>query len=310
MYICKVKNLVKTYYLLLFLLVTITDNLATKSVNSTAAWDNNEQHIQEKLYSFDDIDAEFTNMVIKVQKAFRKNNVDVSELITSLRSSVAVQNRSIPLFDDIFDKITSIDKLFQMLSGYWHLLDYDVLLHLLRVANCQEAKRIYDDFLDSFDSSVIQDHFDHLICNFQEFTKKSNTQAIWFNQESDIPGTHTVRVKITLDKSTKIEKEQVKKILSKKYHLKKYALVCKGIKQGCIEVIYQVSLSVKIYMLQYSLSELDISQLKDHMITDILMDDDGDVNLMIPSAFSKQVNIHSYICNTFTPQIKGTHEVT
>ena len=215
------------------------------------------------LSSFNEIEAGFGIMVTKIQEALEKNNVDVSKLLIKLKSSSAVRDREVPLFDpSIFEKITSIDKLFKMLSGYWYLFDYDVLMYLVNTAECKEAKIIYDDFLTSFDSSVVHDHFDSLIHSCIEFNKGSN-----------IPGTCRLWVKITLDECTSKTKEEIKEILSKCFKLERYALICKGIKQGCLEIIYQISLSVKSYMLQYKITEHELSQLKAHMITTLKIDD-------------------------------------
>ena len=95
-------------------------------------------------------------MVTKIQKVLENDDVYVSKLLVKLKSSSAVRDREVSLFDPgIFERITSIDKLFETLSGYWHLFDYDVLLYLVSTAERKEDKVIFDDFLTSFDSSVI-----------------------------------------------------------------------------------------------------------------------------------------------------------
>ena len=73
-------------------------------------------------------------------------------------------------------------------------------------------------------------------------------------------------------KCTAKTKEEIKEVLSKCYKLEKYALICKGIKQGCIEIIYETSLSVKSYMLQYKVTEYEMSLLKAQMITALNID--------------------------------------
>ena len=242
-----------------FVSVMITD-ISQPVKPAVASVNAGEQQIRK---TFDEIEAEFGVMVIKIQETLKKNNVNVSNLIIKLQGSSAVRDREVPLFDsDIFKRITSIDKLFQTLSGYWHLFDYDVLLYLVKTAECKEAKKAYDDFFTSFDSSVIHDHFNNLIHSCLEFNKGSN-----------IPGTCRLWVKITLEECTAETKEEIKVILAQSYRLEKYALICKGIKQGCIEIIYQISPSVKSYMLQYKVTKYNMLQLKAHMITTIKIDD-------------------------------------
>ena len=73
---------------------------------------------QRKLSIFNEIEAEFGIMVTKIQEVLEKNDVDVSKLLIKLKSSSAVRDREVPLFDPrIFERITSIDKLFETLSG-------------------------------------------------------------------------------------------------------------------------------------------------------------------------------------------------
>ena len=194
-------------------------------------------------------------MVIEVQGALEKNNINVRNLLIMLRSSSVVRDRKVPLFDSgIFERIASLDKLFETLSGYWHLFDYDVLMHLIDTAQCEEAKRIlYDDFLTSFDSSVIGSH--KLILNYDVF-----------KEDSILPGCCTLRVKVKHDKCTAEVVKEVKGLISEHFKLEKYALIFKGIKEGCIELIYQTSHSVKSYMLQYKVTRYDMLHFKTHDI--------------------------------------------
>ena len=232
----------------------------------------------KRLSSIDEIEAEFGIMVAEIQEALENNNINVKKLLIKLKSSSAVRERKIPLFDkDTFNNITSIEKLFETLSNHWHLFDYDVLMYLVKTAGCKEAKRIYDNFLDSFDSSVMNNY--RLILKCDEF------------KEGVIPGTCKLRIKVALDQCTVEIERKVKEIISKHFELENYALVYKGLKQGCIELTYQMSCSVKSYMLQYKLNSNAILQLKIYKIIAIKFDC---MEMNIPEDFS--VEVHSYTC--------------
>ena len=227
-------------------------------------------------------------MVADVQEALENNKVNVNKLLIKLKSSSAVRERKIPLFDEhTFEKITSIEKLFETLSGYWHLFDYDVLLYLVKTAGCEEAKTIYDNFLASFDSSMIMMSNYQLILQYDEF-----------NKENIVPGTCRLRIKVARDECTIEIEKKVKEVISKCFNLEKYALICKGLKQGCIELMYQISHSVKSYMLQYKLNSDAVLQLKIHKITAIKFDC---MELSIPKDFSDEVsNIATYLQHILT----------
>ena len=215
-------------------------------------------------------------MVINIQEALKKSNIDVTKLLIKLKSS-AVRDRQVPLFDPgIFEKVSTIDKLFETLSKYWELFDYDVLMYLVNTAECEAAIKVYDEFLTSFDSSVMSNY--QLILHYRKF-----------NKENVLPGTYKLRVKIAQDKCTAEIERKVKGIISEHFKLEKYALILKGIKQGCCELIYQISPSVKSYMLEYKIAGCDVLQLKAHMIT--VLGVDNDMELIIPHEIPNKVGI-------------------
>ena len=245
--------------------VTITD--IAQSVEPTKS--------RKRLSSIDEIETEFGIMVTKVQEALEKSNTNVSKLLIKLKSTSVVRDRNIPLFDkDVFKEITSIDKLFETLSSHWYLFDYDVLEYLVNTAECEQAKIVYDDFLASFDSSVMNNY--KLVLQCDEFKYK----------EDLVPGTCKLRVKIARDECTVEVEKEVKEVISEYFKLEKYALIFKGIEQGCIELIYQISHSVKSYMLQHKLNGYDILQLKAHKIIALKFDS---MELNIPEDFSDEV---------------------
>ena len=147
---------------------------------------------------------------------------------------------------------------------------------MVDTTECEAAKKVYDEFLTSFDSSVINNY--KLILHAKEF-----------NKESILPGTCKLRVKISQDECNAEIERKVKEILSKHFNLEKYVLVLKGIKKGCTELVYQISSSVKSYILKYKITGYDVLQLKAHMI--ITLEVDNDVELTIPNEIPNKVKI-------------------
>ena len=145
------------------------------------------------------------------------------------------------------------------------------------MCECKEAEVIlYDDFLASFDSSAISNDY-QLILSYRKF-----------NEGNVLPETCKLRVKIAQDECTAEIQQRVKRIIAEYFQLEKYALILKGIKQGCIELIYQISPSVKLYMVQYKITEHGMSQLKAHMIIALKIDNE-DVELMTSHTIPNKV---------------------
>ena len=262
--------------------MTITDIVHHPTCHPSIAWGDKSQK-RKRLSNINEIEAEFGIMVTKVQAALEKSNVSVHQLLIKLKSSSAVRDRKVPLFDPgIFEKVTSIDKLFETLSGYWHLFDYEVLRHLIDTAECEAAKMVYDEFLASFDSSVISNCNHQLILSYHEF-----------NEGKVLPGTCRLWVKIAKDECTGETEREVKKVISEYF---KYALILKGIKQGCIEVVYHISPSVKSYILQYKVNVYDILQLKAHKlrITALKVDD-----VIVMECTGLWHKLHNYYLSNF-----------
>ena len=106
---------------------------------------------EKKCLTLEEVEVEFGNMVVDILQAFNSCNVDVHDFLIKLRSASAVREREVPLFGaGIFDKVTSIDKLFEILSEYWHVFDYDVLEYLVNTAQCETAKQRYSNYLEAY----------------------------------------------------------------------------------------------------------------------------------------------------------------
>ena len=61
--------------------------------------------------------------------------------------------------------------------------------------------------------------------------------------------------------------------MSKIYNLDKYALHFKGIKEGCIELLYYISKPLKSYLLHLKISEDTMAELSCYKIMSLHIDD-------------------------------------
>ena len=183
-------------------------------------------------------------MTGKIKQALIDSNIDVDSLIEQLRTISAVKNRNVPLLDDdVFIKITSVDEFWKKLSRFWSLFDYDLLRFIIKITKCMKAKSILEEFLARIDPAIIEDVDLVLECQ-----KYGSLKPI-------------LRIKINAEKCTVDVKRKAKEIVSEQYNLEKYAIYFKGIKEGCIELLYHVSKAVMAYLRQCKITSTIFNKL-------------------------------------------------
>ena len=220
----------------------------------------------EKLTSIRHIEIQFAKMTIRIKQALIRSNVDVVLLIEQLCAISTVRNKKVPLFDeDVFENIKSIDDFWKKLKNFWCIFDYELLWCIVEVAECREAQQIFKQFLSRIDPSAIEDVDLVLHCKVE------------YQEGSLNP---VLRVKVNTEKCTKNIKKQVEEIISKRYDLEKYALCFQGIKEGCIELLYYISKPLKLYLLQFEISQ-DI--LPEFLACNIISFHIDELELQIPS---------------------------
>ena len=180
-------------------------------------------------------------MTNRIKRALVSNNIDVASLIEQLCAISAVKNKKVPLFDeDVFEKIKSIDDFWRKLRLFWNIFDYELLRYIIEISDCREARAIFEEFLSRIDPSAIEDADLVLYCREE-------------HQEGSLKP--VLRIKVKTEKCTSIIKARVEQLVSKTYNLEKYALRFQGIKEGCIELLYYVSKPLKLYLLQFKISD-------------------------------------------------------
>ena len=106
-----------------------------------------------------------------------------------------------------------------------------------------------------------------------------------------MPGTHKLVIKyVGGGKCTLTAKEKIQNILYECFHLRKVSITFKGVQEGCVKFIYQISAAVKCHMLQSEITPSDVRILVQNYILYISIDD---VKLKI-SLQLNEVTMHDY----------------
>ena len=161
------------------------------------------------------------------------------------------------------ENVTTVEKLWQRLNRFWSIFDYDVLRILLRLVKCKKADEIFDEFLSRVDISVIKDM--DLVARYEIFESKGLKPVL--------------RIKVKIDNFTDSIKKEVEEVVSKKFRLENYSLRFKGIKEGCIELVYEISNAMMSYFLCYKFDGYDLADLAAPNIISLHI---NDMELKIP----------------------------
>ena len=230
-----------------------------------------------KTSNFEDLQVEFAKLTNRIKIALTNNNTDVGTLIEELSAISVVKNKKVPLFDEnVFEKVKTVEDLWRKLRSCWSILDYDILIYILKLVDCKEANDVYEEFLLRIDPSVLQ-----------------NTEFVLSCKEYEGEGLlKHLRVKINAETLTAEVEKKAKKAVSEMYNLTKYALTFKGIKQGCIELIYGISKALTSYLLHYKVTGHDLHSLS---VCNILYLQLVDKKLKVPSEITDKVSCDLYI---------------
>ena len=164
-----------------------------------------ESEIAKTLTCIEDIELEFAKMTNKIKEELSKyvSDSNVVSLIEQLCAISAVKDRKVPLFgEDIFKRVFNVRSLWQILSGFWSIYDYDILNLVLNIVNCKKADRIFDHFLLQIDPAVIDDVDLVIHCKVyeREFIKP------------------LLRVKVKVDRCSHHHEKEVTKALSETFN--------------------------------------------------------------------------------------------
>ena len=204
---------------------------------------NSDPNNDEPIASFYDLEFEFATTTIKIKKALINSpDIDVTSVVEQLQTFSAVKNNNIPLFnEDVFEKVTTTDKLW---NKFWSIFNYDVLIILLKLVKCKKADEIFKKFLSRFDISTFEDM--DLMLDYKIYERQGSKP--W------------LRIKVKTEKCTILIKRKVEETLSLMLNLKGYFLYFKGVKEGCAELVYEISNAMMSYFSQCKFSGYDLAK--------------------------------------------------
>ena len=221
----------------------------------------------DELITTDDLEIDFAITTDKIKQALNNSPkpIDVISVVQQLRATSAVKDRNVPLYDDeVFENVTTIEKLWQKLSKFWSIFDYDLLVFLLKIINRMEANEIFKEFLSRIDISRMEKI--DLVLHFKVFKREGSMKPL-------------LRIKVGAEKCTRFIETEVRKIVSSIFNLNEYVLRLKDIKQGCIEIVYEISNAMMSYFLYYKCTGYDLAEFAAHNIISLHI---NDMELQIP----------------------------
>ena len=201
----------------------------------------------------------YVSVVRKIRLIIEERNYKIEQLILDL-CATDDDKQTIFSTDEAFVKITNLTQLFLWIEKYCSMYDYELLLALVESTECNEAIKLLDDFSEELQSSILKD----LDLLSQEGELR--------DMKSFMAGTCKLEIKYVGGKCTLTTKENVQRIIRECFHLKKGSIIFRGAQEGCVTLIYQISPTVKSYLLQYQISSEDAIKLTSIKIKCLIID--------------------------------------
>lgn len=216
---------------------------------------------QLKARTITKLKGKYAAVVKKLRLIIDSQRLDISSLILNL-GSIDEDNTTIFSTDKAFKEIHSTVKLFHHIGKYCSIYDYELLEAFVESTECIEAINLLDDFTKELHCSILND--------LNLLSKDGELR----DPKDFMPGTHKLIIKYVGGNCTLKIKEIVQNIIYERFHLKKGSIIFKGVQEGCVAFVYQISPSVKSYLVHYSLATNDIKLLLQHQIIRFIIDDE------------------------------------
>ena len=211
------------------------------------------------MRTYDDLEVAFAITTSQIKQVLTNSPIDIISVVKQLQTMTAVRDKNIPLFDeDVFEIVTTVEKLWQKLNRFWSIINYEILIKLLKIVQCKKADEIFQGFLSRIDISALEDV--DLVLRYEVFETHGLIKPL-------------LRVKVSAEKCTDYIKRRVEGILSSKFNLEKYTLHCRAIKRGCFELVYEISNALKSYLLDCDYTKSDAVNFTAHNIISLRIND-------------------------------------
>jgi len=103
-----------------------------------------------------------------------------------------------------------------------------------------------------------------------------------------VSGMHELVIKYTGNKCTLPMTSMIKRVIYECFKLKPASVILRGIEEGCIALVYQISEVTKSYLLHYKLGDQEFTLLATHMIKCVIVDG---TELRVPLEYLEKVYI-------------------
>ena len=235
------------------------------------------KHLQAKTLVF--LDGRLSKALTDIMCILKKEKFSVKKLINKLCAADRTKN-TVFCSDAVFGEIKTYDKLEHQMGKYCSIYDYALLEAFVESTGCEEAIEALTTFTDKMHCSIL--------------TKLDlmSVSGIKVNPDSLMPGTYKFVIKYIGEKCTMEVETTIKSIIYEHFYLQKTTIVFRGIGRGCIAFMYQISKAVRTYLLQYNLSDKDLTAFAAYNITGLIIDG---VKRKIPSLWSIKVQCISVV---------------
>ena len=220
----------------------------------------------------------FANTVEEIKRVFEHEDIDVGSLIRKL---CIVDDKNTTIFSkvEVFEDIRSINDIFFHIGKLCTIFDYHLLLSLVTSCpECPKAKKLLDDFTSELRCSSLKG------LNLLDVEELRDPNDI-------MPGTHKLDVKYDGIECS-IETERMVRIaVCGSFDLMTSSLTFKGVEEGSIVFVYQISAAVKQYLQQYPIKTQNV--LSEKKIQYLMIDGE---ELKLPSGVEGKYVQCSYTC--------------
>ena len=195
--------------------------------------------IQLQAHTLAKLKGRYAEVSEKIRLIIEGRKLAVNSLIIKL---CLLDDDNITIFstDDAFKRIQNTAELFHHIGQYCSIYDYELFVAFVESTGCQEAINLLDDFTKTISSSILSDL--DLLCDDGELR----------DPKDFMPGTHKLVIKYVGGNCTLKTKAWIQSIICEHFHLKKGSIIFKGVQEGCVAFIYQISSSVKSHLLHHS----------------------------------------------------------
>ena len=215
---------------------------------------------QFNVHTIIKLKGKYAIVVDKLRLIIDSQKLDITSQILKL-CSLDEDNTTIFSTVKVFKEIHSTTELFLHIGQYCNIYDYELLEAFVESTECEEAVKLLDDFTKELSCSILSD--------LNLLSKDGELR----DPKDFMPGTHKLVIKYVGGKCTLKTKEIVTNIIYESFHLRKGSIVFKGVQEGCIAFIYQISPIVKSYLLHYLLTTEDIELLFKNQIKYFIIDE-------------------------------------